>query len=231
MTASGNVRVLIVEDDPAIQRFLKTTLQVQDYDVRQAATGTHGISLARQLKPELVILDLGLPDIDGMDVIKRIRAFSSVPILILSSRGDEAGKVAALDLGADDYISKPFGVDELMARLRTALRHRLAREGSVPVFSTGGLTVDLTQRRVSVDGREIRLSRKEYDILRELVVHAGKVLTHRYLLKAVWGDDDVDVQYLRVYIRQVRQKIEAAPHQPVYIITEPGVGYRLQLRD
>jgi two-component system KDP operon response regulator KdpE len=229
MTTSGNIRVLIIEDDPAIQRFLRNTLRVQGYDVREADSGAPGISLTRQLKPELVILDLGLPDMDGMDVITRIRAFSSVPILVLSSRSDEAGKVAALDNGADDYVGKPFGVEELMARLRTALRHRLASEGALPVFATGGLKVDLTHRIVTVDGNEIKLSRKEYDILRELVVHAGKVLTHGHLLKTAWGGEHVDVQYLRVYIRQIRQKIEASLDQPAYIVTEPGVGYRLQV--
>jgi len=230
MPHSGNIRVLVIEDDVAIQRFLRNTLQVQDYDVRVAETGAEGIGSARQLKPELVILDLGLPDMDGMEVIERIRAFSTVPIIVLSSRSDEAGKVAALDSGADDYVSKPFGVDELMARLRAAMRHGLASEGSLPVFETGGLKVDLTHRIVSVDGREVKLSRKEYDILRELVVHAGKVLTHGHLLKLAWGGTDaVDVQYLRVYIRQIRQKIEPSPERPTYILTEPGVGYRLNL--
>jgi two-component system KDP operon response regulator KdpE len=230
MPHSGNTRVLVVEDDVAIQRFLRNTLQVHDYDVRIADTGADGIRSARQLKPEIVILDLGLPDTDGMEVIKSIRAFSAVPIIVLSSRSDEAGKVAALDSGADDFISKPFGVDELMARLRTAMRHRLASEGSLPIFETGGLKVDLTHRIVTVDGREVKLSRKEYDILRELVVHAGKVLTHGHLLKLAWDRGDaVDVQYLRVYIRQIRQKIEATPERPVYILTEPGVGYRLHV--
>src|SRR5690606_20872341 len=175
-------------------------------------------------------LDLGLPDTDGMDVIRKIREISTVPILVLSSRGDEAAKVTALDLGADDYVSKPFGVDELMARIRAALRHRLASEGSAPVFTSGGLTVDLTRRVVTVDGEEVKLSRKEYDILRELVVHAGKVLTHRHLLRVAWGSETgVDVQYLRVYVRQIRQKIERTPGQPRYLVTEPGVGYRLQI--
>ncbi len=228
MTTSGQVRVLIIEDDPAILRFLRNTLRVQNYDVREAQSGTEGLDLVRQLKPELVILDLGLPDMDGMDVIQQIRAYSAVPVLVLSSRSDERGKVAALDTGADDYVTKPFGVDELMARLRTALRHRLASEGSLPVFSSGGLTVDLTHRTVSVDGQEVKLSRKEYDLLRELVVHAGKVLTHRHLLRTAWGGEDVDVQYLRVYIRQIRQKIEKLPDRPMYILTEPGVGYRLR---
>jgi two-component system KDP operon response regulator KdpE len=232
MTAGRNVRVLIIEDDPAIRRFLRNTLRVQEYEVREAETGGEGLGLARQLNPELVILDLGLPDMDGMDVIPQIRESSAVPILVLSSRSDEAGKVQALDLGADDYVSKPFGVDELMARMRTALRHRLAIEGSLPVFTSGGLSVDLTRRLVTVDRNEVKLSRKEYDILRELVVHAGRVLTHRHLLRVAWGTETgVDVQYLRVYIRQIRQKIEQSPEQPRYILTEPGVGYRLQTVD
>jgi two-component system KDP operon response regulator KdpE len=229
MSTSGNVRVLIIEDDPAIRRFLRTTLRVQDYEVCEAETGKEGLDLVRRIRPEIVILDLGLPDMDGMDVITRIRADSSVPIVVLSSRGDETGKVKALDLGADDYVTKPFGVDELLARLRTAMRHRLASAGSPPVFVSGGLEVDLTHRIVSVDGHEAKLSRKEYDILRELVLHAGKVLTHRHLLKIAWGDEHADVQYLRVYIRQIRQKIEKPPEQPKYLVTEPGVGYRLKV--
>ncbi len=230
MSTAGEIRVLIIEDDPAIRRFLRNTLRVQHYDVREAETGAEGMTLLRQLQPELVILDLGLPDADGMDVIRAIRAGSTVPILVLSSRSDEAGKVTALDLGADDYICKPFGVGELMARMRAALRHRLASEGSPPVFASGALTVDLTRRIVTVDDAEVKLSRKEYDILRELVVHAGKVLTHRHLLRVAWGSETgVDVQYLRVYIRQIRQKIERSPEQPRYIVTEPGVGYRLQI--
>jgi two-component system KDP operon response regulator KdpE len=195
-------------------------------------TGADGLNLVRQNSPELVILDLGLPDMDGMDVIRRVRESSAVPILVLSSRSDEAGKVTALDLGADDYVSKPFGVEEFMARMRAALRHRLASEGSPPVFSSGGLSLDLVRRIVAVDGREVKLSRKEYDILRELVVHAGKVLTHRHLLRVAWGSETgIDVQYLRVYIRQIRQKLEPSPEQPRFILTEPGVGYRLHLAD
>ena len=232
MSDAGQVRVLVIEDDPGMRRFLRNTLQIQNYDVRETASGQEGMQLIRQANPELVILDLGLPDRDGMELIGEIRRISAVPILVLSSRSDEGGKVTALDLGADDYVSKPFGVDELMARMRTALRHRLASQGSPPVFSSGGLAVDLLHRRVSVDGREVRLSRKEYDILRELVVHAGKVLTHRHLLRIAWGrETGVDVQYLRVYVRQIRQKIEPIPEQPRYVTTEPGVGYRLQVID
>lgn len=232
MSSCDGVRVLVIEDDPGMRRFLRNTLRVQHYDVLEAASAEDGLRALRRDDPELVILDLGLPDRDGMDLIGAIREVSAAPILVLSSRTDEKVKVSALDLGADDYVSKPFGADELMARIRTALRHRLASEGSPPVFQSGGLVVDMLRRRVAVDGQDVHLSRKEYDILRELVVHAGKVLTHRHLLSAAWGrETGVDVQYLRVYIRQIRQKIETAPEQPRYILTEPGVGYRLQVQD
>lgn len=232
MNDASKVRVLVVEDDPGMRRFLRNTLQVQSYLVMETELAEEALRMLRQSKPELVILDLGLPDRDGMELIGEIRGTSAVPILVLSSRSDEKGKVTALDLGADDYVSKPFGVEELMARIRTALRHRLASEGSPPVFSSGGLAVDLVRRRVTVNGTEVHLSRKEYDILRELVVHAGKVLTHRHLLKVAWGrETGVDVQYLRVYVRQIRQKIEPAPEQPQYLLTEPGVGYRLQVAE
>lgn len=228
--SAGGIRVLLVEDDPAILRFLRNTLRVQDYDVVESTSGRDGIALVRQAKPDLVILDLGLPDMDGMEVIRQVRSLSQVPILVLSSRSDEHGKVMALDLGADDYVCKPFGVDELIARMRTALRHRLASEGSLPTFNSGGLSVDLMRRVVTVDGIKVKLSKKEYEILRELVVHAGKVITHRHLLRVAWGTETgVDVQYLRVYIRQLRQKIERTPAQPRYIQTEPGVGYRLSI--
>jgi two-component system, OmpR family, KDP operon response regulator KdpE len=230
--SAGEIRVLLMEDDPAILRFLRNTLRVQDYDVVEATNGRDGMGLVRNAKPDLVILDLGLPDMDGMEVIRQVRTQSQVPILVLSSRSDERGKVMALDLGADDYVCKPFGVDELIARMRTALRHRLASEGSLPMFNSGGLTVDLMRRDVTVDGVKIKLSKKEYEILRELVVHAGKVITHGHLLRVAWGTETgVDVQYLRVYIRQLRQKIESAPAQPRYILTEPGVGYRLSIID
>ena len=230
---NGNpIDVLVVEDDPAIRRFLRNTLQVNGYRVREVITGREALVALRAELPELVVLDLGLPDMDGMNLIPQIRAFSPVPIVILSSRGDESGKVMALDLGADDYITKPFGIEEFMARIRAALRHRLATDGSPPVFRTGALSVDLVRRLVTIGDSEIKLSPKEYDILRELVIHAGKVLTHRHLLRAAWdAEHDVDVQYLRVYVRQLRQKIELAPEQPRYIVTEAGVGYRLQTLD
>lgn len=226
------VDVLVVEDDPAIRRFLRNTLQVNGYRVREVITGADALTALKAELPDLVVLDLGLPDMDGMNLIGRVRAFSPVPIVILSSRGDESGKVMALDLGADDYITKPFGIEEFMARIRTALRHRLATDGSPPIFRTGALSVDLIRRLVTVGDSEIKLSPKEYDILRELVIHAGKVLTHRHLLRAAWDSEhEVDVQYLRVYVRQLRQKIEQAPEQPRYIVTEAGVGYRLQTLD
>ncbi len=220
--------ILVVDDEPPIRRLLRTTLSAQPYRVVEAATGTEGLLLLRHEKPDLVILDLGLPDLDGLEVLRRIRKESPVPVLILSSRDDEKGKVAALDEGADDYVTKPFGAEELMARLRAALRHRLAQQGGRPVFHSGDLSVDLVKRIVTVRGQEIKLSPKEYDILQQFVLHAGKVLTHRHLLREVWGiDSGGDLQYLRVYIRQLRQKLEKDPEQPVHILTEAGVGYRL----
>jgi two-component system KDP operon response regulator KdpE len=175
-----------------------------------------------------VILDLGLPDIDGLELLRQIRSRQgSLPVVVLSSRGDEAGKVAALDLGADDYVTKPFGMEELLARMRAALRHQLQAQGERPVFQAGDLCVDLVRRIVKVGDREVKLSPKEYDLLRLLVQHAGKVLTHRYLLKELW-DEPTDTQYLRVYVRQLRRKIEADPERPQYILTDTGIGYRLR---
>ena len=182
-------------------------------------------------KPALVILDLGLPDIDGLDLLGRIRSRQEdLPIVVLSSRGDEAGKVAALDLGADDYVTKPFGMDELFARMRAAMRHQLQVHGERPVFHIGDLSVDLVRRIVKAGGKEVKLSPKEYDLLRLLVQHAGKVLTHKFLIHELW-DEPTDPQYLRVYVRQLRQKIEADPERPQYIMTEIGIGYRLRAPD
>jgi two-component system KDP operon response regulator KdpE len=179
----------------------------------------------------LIILDLGLPDMQGHELLRTIRARNeSIPIVVLSSRGDEAGKVQALDLGADDYVTKPFGMDELLARIRAAVRHQLQSHGERPVFRVGDLSVDLVRRIVKVGDREVKLSPKEYDLLRVLVQHAGKVLTHRFLLGELW-DELTDAQYLRVYVRQLRQKIEPDPEQPRYILTETGIGYRLHAPD
>ena len=222
--------VLIVEDEPAIRRLLRTSLATQDFRMLETASGSEALDLVARGGVDVVLLDLGLPDMDGMEVIRRLRAVSAVPIVVLTSREDERAKVAALDLGADDYVTKPFGIAELMARLRTALRHRLQQEGAVPVFHSGNLTVDLVRRMVSVGAEAVHLSPREYDILALLVKHAGKVLTHRFILGRLWGAGG-DVQQLRVYVRQVRQKIEADPEQPRHILTETGVGYRLAVRE
>ena len=222
--------VLIVDDDPAIRRLLRASLGAEGYRTIEAARGTEALAAAAATPPDLVLLDLGLPDMDGIEVLKRLRATSPVPVVVLSAREDERGKVAALDLGADDYVTKPFGVAELAARLRAAFRHRLAQEGAPPVFTSGDLSVDLVRRNVTAHGAEIHLSPREFDILGLLVRHAGKVLTHRFIMEKLWGATG-DVQQLRVYIRQLRHKIEADPERPAHILTETGIGYRLILRD
>ncbi|CAO3381367.1 response regulator [Azospirillum argentinense] len=225
------LRVLVVDDEPPIRRFLRTTLSAQGYDIAEAEDGAGALEAVRRRPPDLLVLDLGLPGIGGLEVIRRLRADGvAAPIIVLSSRADEAGKVEALDLGADDYVTKPFGMDELLARIRAALRHRLQQQGERPLFRSGDLAVDLVRRIVTVRGAEVKLSPREYDLLRLLVAHAGKVLTHRFILKEVWGAD-TDVQYLRIYVRQLRQKIEAEPERPSHILTETGVGYRLRAPD
>jgi two-component system KDP operon response regulator KdpE len=232
MTApSAPLRVLVVDDEPAIRRFLRASLTAQGYQVSEAQNGQAALELFRRNKPDVLVLDLGLPDIDGFQIIEELRdGGSAAPIIVLSSRADEAGKVRALDLGADDYVTKPFGVDELLARLRTALRHRLQQQGELPIFHSGDLAVDVIRRIVTVRGAEVKLSPREYDLLRTLITHAGKVLTHKFLLREVWGVE-TDVQYLRIYIRSLRQKIEADPDRPQLIVTEQGVGYRLKALD
>jgi two-component system KDP operon response regulator KdpE len=221
------VTVLVVDDEPPIRRLLRTSLTAQGYRIVEAGDAAAALVEIRNHEPDIVILDLGLPDADGLSVIETVRQSSAVPIIVLSSRGDERGKVEALDLGADDYLTKPFGMAELVARIRAALRHRLQVEGAEPVFQSGDLSVDLVRRIVRVKDEEVKLSPKEYDILRQLVLHAGKVLTHKHLLREVWGPATEDVQYLRIYIRQLRQKLEADPERPHLILTEAGVGYRL----
>jgi two-component system, OmpR family, KDP operon response regulator KdpE len=226
-----DLRVLVIDDEPAIRRFLRASLSAQGYQVIEAQTGQGALELFRRNTPDVVVLDLGLPDGDGLDIIRDLReSGSAAPIIVLSSRTDEAGKVRALDLGADDYVTKPFGVEELLARLRAALRHRLQQQGEKPVFKSGDLTVDLVRRLITVRGTDVKLSPREYDLLRLLVMHAGKVLTHRFILHEVWGTE-TDVQYLRIYIRALRQKIEADPDRPQTIVTEQGVGYRLRAAD
>jgi two-component system, OmpR family, KDP operon response regulator KdpE len=227
-----SIRILIVDDEPQIRRFLRTTLSAHGYRVIEASCGREAMTLTATERPELMLLDLGLPDIEGLEVIHRLREWSTVPIIVVSVRGQEAKKIEALDSGADDYVTKPFGMGELLARIRAALRHRLQAEVDEPVFRSAGLTVDLTRRIVTVDGREVKLTPKEYDLLRVLVTHAGKVITHQHLLREVWGPGSVhETHYLRVYIGQLRQKLEPDPAQPRYILTEPGVGYRLRMDD
>ena len=224
------IKVLAIDDEPPIRKLLRMGLATQGYEILEAPSGKVALEKLAE-GPALIILDLGLPDIDGHELLRTIRSRNeSIPIVVLSSRGDEAGKVKALDLGADDYITKPFGMEELLARLRAALRHQLQVQGERPVFRTGDLSVDLVRRIVKVGEREIKLSPKEYDLLRVLVQHAGKVLTHRFLLKELW-DELTDAQYLRVYVRQLRQKIEADPERPQYVLTETGIGYRLKAGD
>jgi two-component system KDP operon response regulator KdpE len=223
-------KVLVIDDEPPIRKLLRMGLTAQGYHIIEAPNGKTALELLDQ-RPDLVILDLGLPDIQGHELLRMIRARDeSVPIVVLSSRSDEAGKVQALDFGADDYVTKPFGMDELLARMRAALRHQLQTHGERPIFKAGDLSVDLVRRIVRIGDKDIRLSPKEYDLLRVLVQHAGKVLTHKYLLGELW-DDLTDAQYLRVYVRQLRQKIEAEPERPHYVLTETGIGYRLRAPD
>jgi two-component system KDP operon response regulator KdpE len=228
--SAASLKILVIDDEPPIRKLLRMGLGTQGYEVLDAPNGKTALQLLDG-KPDLIILDLGLPDISGHELLRTIRARNdAVPIVVLSSRGDEAGKVQALDLGADDYVTKPFGMDELLARIRMALRHRLQVQGERPVFRAGDLSVDLVRRLVKVGERDIKLSPKEYDLLRVLVQHAGKVLTHKFLLHELW-DDLTDAQYLRVYVRQLRQKIEADLERPHYILTETGIGYRLRAPD
>ena len=225
--STGTAKILVVDDEPPIRKLLRMGLSAHGYHILDAPNGKVALEMLAK-KPDLVILDLGLPDIDGLDLLRQIRhRDESLPIVVLSSRGDEAGKVAALDLGADDYVTKPFGMDELIARMRAAMRHQLQAHGERPVFQVGELSVDLVRRLVKLGDREVKLSPKEYDLLRLLVLHAGKVLTHKFLLQALW-DITTDPQHLRVYVRQLRQKVEPDPERPQYIMTETGVGYRLR---
>ena len=226
------IRVLVVDDEPQIRRFLRTSLSAHGYHMIEAACGKDAIVKMTTERPDIVILDLGLPDMDGLHIIHRVREWSTIPIIVLSVRGRKDEKIAVLDGGADDYVTKPFNMGELLARIRAALRHRLQAEVEEPVFRSAGLTVDLVRRVVLVDDCEVKLTPKEYDLLRVLVIHAGKVVTHQHLLREVWGPASVyETHYLRVYIGQLRQKIEPDPAQPRYILTEPGVGYRLRVVD
>lgn len=224
--------ILVIEDEPEIRRFLRTTLPAHGFRLYEAVTGKDGLAEAQARNPDLILLDLGLPDLEGSEVIRQVREWTTTPIIVLSARDQEQVKVAALDLGADDYVTKPFGINELLARIRTALRHaaRPEGEGADSVFTFGNVRVDLGRRQVSVSGKAAHLTPIEYKLLTTLIRHAGKVLTHRQLLKEVWGPLHVEEgHYLRVYMRQLRNKLEANPAQPRYLLTELGVGYRLRL--
>jgi two-component system KDP operon response regulator KdpE len=227
MSETGT-RVLVVDDEPAIRRFLRVSLSAHGYAVFEADSGQAALSAVTSDRPDLIILDLGLPDIDGIEITRLLREWTHIPTIILSVRGQEADKIAALDAGADDYLTKPFGVGELLARMRVALR-RASQSGAQPVFTSGDLTVDLARRVVAIAGQEVQLTPTEYDLLRVLVTHAGKVLTHRQLLREVWGVGyGQEMHMLRVNISNLRRKIEPDPARPRYILTEPGVGYRLR---
>lgn len=226
-TTDNPARILVIDDELAIRRFLHTLLSNEEFVMQEAEGGHPGLAAAAAFRPDVILLDLGLPDLDGVEVIKRIREWSQVPIIVLSVREREDDKIAALDAGADDYLTKPFGVGELLARIRAALRRSL-REASEPVFTSGDLVMDLTLRRVTVKGEDVQLTPTEYDLLRLFVNHAGKVLTHSQILKQIWGMAYQEQPHvLRVNISNLRRKIEADPSRPRHIVTEPGVGYRL----
>lgn len=223
---SEGTRILVIDDEKQIRRMLKTALAGYGYNIEEASSGQEGLSQTTIFHPDLIILDLGLPDLDGIEVIKRLREWSQTPIIVLSVREDEEDKIQALDAGADDYLTKPFSMGELLARLRVALRH-MAKSEDEPVLNFGKLTVDLARRLVLLDGEEVRLTPTEYDILKYLALHSGRVITHGQLLRTVWGPNyQGETHYLRVYIGQLRRKIETNPTQPRYIMTEAGVGYR-----
>jgi two-component system, OmpR family, KDP operon response regulator KdpE len=224
--------ILVIEDEAAMRRFLRVSLESSGYRWLEATSGREGLSLAAARNPELVLLDLGLPDQDGIDVTARLREWATMPIIVISARGQEEDKVRALDAGADDYLTKPFGVNELLARIRVALRHARGAGGPLaPVLEFGALKLDLDRREVFVDGKEVHLTPIEYKLLALLAKHAGKVLTHRQILKDVWGPNQSEhTHYVRVHMAELRKKIEANPARPVFLATEPGVGYRLRDR-
>ena len=222
--------ILVVEDDPQIRRFLRATLAAEEYQFHEAVTAAEGIAQAASRQPDLVLLDLGLPDRDGLDVIREIRSWSQMPIVVLSARGQEKDKIAALDLGADDYVAKPFAVGELLARIRAALRRAapLTPDGADPIVRFGNVQADFEKRLITVGGQEVHLTPNEYKLLQVLIKHAGRVVTQRQLLNEVWGPQHTEQsQYLRVYVAQLRRKLEQDPARPRYLQTEPGVGYRL----
>lgn len=226
MEAKGP-RILVIDDEKQIRRLLKVALTGHGYEVEEAASGQDGLNKAVTYRPDLIILDLGLPDLNGLEVIRQLREWSQIPVIILSVKEQENDKITALDAGADDYVTKPFGMGELLARIRAGLRH-ITPAGEEPVLTFDELVIDMARRRVTVKGNEIKLTPIEYDLMKNMAIHAGKVLTHKQLLRVVWGPSyENDTHYLRVFIGQLRRKIEADPSRPRHIITEPGVGYRL----
>jgi two-component system KDP operon response regulator KdpE len=225
------LRILIVDDEPAMRRMLRIGLGLDGYAVSESDRGMDALEAVRRRDTDLILLDLGLPDVDGLEIIKRIRyAQSDVPIIVLSMRGDEVAKVAALDLGADDYVTKPFGIEELLARIRVLQRHRVQPATDQSIIEAGELRLNLVHRTITIRGTEVRLSPREFTLLQLLAAHAGKVLTHSFILRHVWGIG-TDVQYLRIYIRALRQKLEQEPEHPTLLLTETGVGYRLRVPD
>jgi two-component system KDP operon response regulator KdpE len=227
----SNQRILVVDDETSIRRYLRAALTVQGFTVHEAADGAEALSAVLAHRPDMIILDLGLPDMDGIEVTRRLREWSQTPIIILSVREAEQDKIDALDAGADDYLTKPFGTGELLARMRVVQRRQIANTKNEPVFQSGILKVDFSRRLVSVNEKEVQLTPTEYDLLRVLVTHAGKVITHRQLLRQVWGDGYEDMHILRVNISNLRGKVEPDPSRPTYIHTDPGVGYRLKVYD
>jgi len=229
---SGKTRALVVDDEAAILRFLRPALEANAYEITSAGTAAEALKRITAEQPDIVVLDLGLPDGDGKDVIRKVRQWSDVPIVVLSARDRDSEKIEALDLGADDFVNKPFSIGELMARLRAALRHRMQRQSETPVLRAGDIEIDIPRHRITRAGEEVKLTPKEFDLLSFLARHAGKVVTHRQILEEVWGPaHGGDTQYLRVYINHVRQKIEADPEDPKIVITEPGIGYRVATGD
>ena len=227
---SNKATILVIEDEHPLQKFLRAMLESQNYGVLGADSGESGLHRAAADRPDLIILDLGLPDIDGIELTRRLREWTATPIIVVSARGREQDKVSALDAGADDYVTKPFGVGELLARIRVVLRHLAAVNADTgdPVFETGSLRVDLGKRHVTIDGRDVHLTPNEFKLLSVLAKNAGRVLTHRFLLTEIWGPgSETEAHYLRVYMNQLRQKLETDPARPKYLLTEPGVGYRL----
>lgn len=232
MTTTNGARILIIDDEPQIRKLLKLTLQTHNFEMNESSTGEDGVYQATIAHPDLIVLDLGLPDISGMEVLRRIREWSRVPIIVLTAKDREEDKIVALDSGADDYVTKPFSMGELVARIRVALRH-VAKSANEPILQFGNLVIDLSQRAVELDGNRVKLTPTEYDLLKILASNAGKVITQRQLLQEVWGGHhyESNSHYLRVYIGHLRKKLEEDPTRPRFIITEPGIGYRFLLQD